>query len=201
MIFYGSRATLVASDTLYNAACPHCGTNGQTEGAVYARYAHVYWIPVFPMSKKATSECKHCLRTFVEGSDTLSLQPAYDDLKSRAKTPIWHWSGMALLVLAMVMGSISNNKSAEDRQKFIVQPEIGDVYHVKMSDGNYTTMKIKAVTPDSVSMFLNTLSVNKITGITKLERATAYTDSLTGDYAKAELKTMLDNNEIIEIKR
>jgi hypothetical protein len=201
MIFYGSKATHLTSDILYDVTCPHCGTKGETQGAVYARYAHIYWIPLFPMSKKATSECKHCLRTYVEGADVPTLQPAYDELKSRVKTPIWHWAGSALIGFGVIMSMISGNENATKRQQLVGQPQVGDVYHVKMTDGNYTTMKVKAINGDSVSMFLNDMSVNKLSGISKLEDATHYNDFSTENYAKTQLKTMLAKNEIVEIKR
>jgi hypothetical protein len=201
MIFYGSKATAIGGETLYEVACPHCGTKGETEAVVYARYAHVYWIPIFSMGKKAACECKHCLRTFVEGKDARALQPAFNELKARAKVPIWHWAGAALIGVSIIASSISGGENDKKRAQFVAQPEVGDVYHIKMTDGNYSTMKVRTISADSVEMFMNTLSVNKLSGIGKLEASTNYTDTEVGSFAKTDLKSMLEKHEIVEIKR
>jgi hypothetical protein len=201
MIIYGSKATFVTGELLYDTACPHCGTKGQTQGAVYARYAHIYWIPLFPIGKTAASECKHCLRTFVEGKDARELQPAYNEMKSHAKTPIWHWAGLALIGVLIVSSMFSTNKEAAQTKQFVAQPQIGDVYHVKLKSGNYTSMKVQSVEGDTISFFLNPKSVNKLSGMHKLESTVPYSDSLIGLYSKAELQTMLNSSEIVDIKR
>jgi len=49
MIFFGTRASNINNGKIINADCPNCEVNSTMVYNVFEKYAHVYWIPFFPM--------------------------------------------------------------------------------------------------------------------------------------------------------
>ena len=60
MIFYGTRASHLLTAPIDQTACAACGTPNALRASIFGRYAHVYWIPLFPIGKVSASECGHC---------------------------------------------------------------------------------------------------------------------------------------------
>ncbi|WP_162549975.1 hypothetical protein [Hymenobacter nivis] len=44
-------------------ACPACATPEALQLSLFSQYAHSYWVPLFPHSKPAVTQCTHCQRT------------------------------------------------------------------------------------------------------------------------------------------
>src|SRR6185369_8201835 len=98
MIVYGRKATQIAKELIVEK-CPNCGTMNSVELYVFQKYAHVFWIPFFPIGKTAVSQCAHCKQSLKLKEMPLELRTAYDHVKQQAKTPIWTFSGLALVVV------------------------------------------------------------------------------------------------------
>lgn len=60
MVIYGSNGKHFATLPLPYTACPACRRTGQLQAALVGRYAHVYWIPLFPYQKLAVVQCSAC---------------------------------------------------------------------------------------------------------------------------------------------
>jgi hypothetical protein len=70
---------------------------------VFQRYAHIFWIPFFPIGKTGASQCGHCKQVLKEKEMPSSLKMAFDDVKSRTKTPYWTFAGVAIIVVLIVL--------------------------------------------------------------------------------------------------
>ena len=93
MIIFGTRASNLGAYLLNSGKCSHCG---QTEYAVvcFARYLHVFWIPIFPIVKKYYAECTHCKKTYEYRQFSDDMKQAVNELEF--KTPIWHFAGLMI---------------------------------------------------------------------------------------------------------
>jgi len=201
MIIYGSKSKELAKDILTDK-CPNCGTQNSIDMHVFQKYAHVFWIPFFPMGKTGVSQCDHCKQVLKLKEMSSSLKISYDNLKAQTKVPIWMFSGLVLVAALIAFGVISDKKKDEKNAKLILTPQSGDIFEIKTNDNQYTLYKIAQVQGDSVFVRINNYETNKATGIDDLKRKgdNVYSEEVFG-LSKAELKQMLDKGEILDIER
>ncbi len=101
MIIFGQRASKIGTFE-GNGSCDYCNNQGTQQFSVYGKYAHVFWIPTFPMGSKAFSECTHCKKTLEKKNFPPEILNQYNKNKGNAKRPIWHWSGLLLFGLLVL---------------------------------------------------------------------------------------------------
>ena len=201
MIIYGSKSKELAKEILTDK-CQNCGTQNWIDMHVFQKYAHVFWIPFFPMGKTGVSQCDHCKQVLKLKEMPASLTASYDNLKSQTKTPIWMFSGLALVAVLITIGVINDKKKDEKNAQLILTPQNGDIFEIKTKDNQYTLYKIDQIQGDSVFVRVNNYETNKATGIDDLKKKgdNAYSEEVLG-LSKSELKVMLDKGEIIDVDR
>jgi hypothetical protein len=198
MIIYGSKSKELAKEMLTDK-CQNCGTQNCIDMHVFQKYAHVFWIPFFPMGKTGLSQCNHCKQVLKRKEMPAILTASYENLKAQTKTPIWMFSGLALVAVLITIGVISDNKKDEKNAQLILTPKTGDIFEVKTKDNQYTLYKVDQVEGDSVFIQTSNYEVNKISGLDDLKKKDYSTDSY--GFSKNELKEMLNKGEIIDIDR
>ena len=198
MIIYGSKSTELAKKNL-REKCPSCGTENSVTLYVFQKYAHIFWIPVFPLNKLGVSECSHCKQVLEHAKFSPALATGYKDAKAETKTPIWTFSGIAVFVALVSLGIYNDKKTGERNAQLILTPQSGDLFEVKTEDSQYTLYKVDDVIGDSVFIRVNTYETNKRTGLGDLK--TKDYSELTYGFTKVELKNMLEKGEILDIER
>jgi hypothetical protein len=200
MLIYGSKATLLAKEILVEK-CTSCGTMNSVELSLFQKYAHIFWIPFFPMGKTGVSQCQHCRQVLKLNEMPESVRVSYDNLKKQSKTPVWIFAGPGLVVLIIIMITISEKQKDSRNAKLILSPQKGDIFEVK-SGNNYTLYKVSNVVEDTVYIFFNQFETNKITGLSDLKQKgnEAYTD-IVQPFLKSDLKDLFDKGKIIDIDR
>lgn len=98
MIINGIRSSKLGSLQVPNSKCDYCEQIGTQSISVFGKYFHVFWIPLFPWTRVAVSECSHCKKTIKKNDFTPELQDIYDRDKSELKRPLWHWSGLGIIL-------------------------------------------------------------------------------------------------------
>ena len=201
MIIFGKTRRLVATNAIFDT-CESCHKQGNMEMLVFKDYAHIFWIPFFPIGTKGISQCGHCKHALELKQMPGSLKLTYQNLKAQAKTPVWMYSGLMLVAVLIFIGAIAGGKKNEKNAKLIVTPASGDVYEIKTRDRQYTLYKIDEVVGDSVVLKVSKYETDKLTGIYKIKAKgdAAYADDMF-IVAKTQLKEMLEKNEIIDIDR
>ncbi|HTL07161.1 MAG TPA: zinc-ribbon domain-containing protein [Chitinophagaceae bacterium] len=201
MIIYGTRGTELAKETLFDS-CPNCGTKNSVEMHVFQRYAHIFWIPLFPIGKTAVSQCNHCKQVLQLKQMPPGLVNTYDRLKAESKTPVWTFAGLALFAILISLGILTDKNRHQRNAKLILSPQNGDVFEIKTKDNQYTLYKIEQVNKDSVLVLMNNYETDKLTGLSQLREKgpSAYSEAAY-PFSKAELKTMLEKGEIVDIDR
>ena len=109
MIIYGTKAKQLAKEHV-TTKCANCGTQNSIEIYIFQKYAHVFWIPLFPLQKTAVSQCEHCKQVLKPKEMPPALLADYEQLKTQSKTPIWTFSGLGLIAALVVVAVISDNK-------------------------------------------------------------------------------------------
>ena len=201
MIIYGSKSKELAKEVLMDK-CPNCGTQNSIDMHVFQKYAHVFWIPFFPLGKTGVSQCDHCKQVLKLKEMPTSLKTSYENLKAQTKLPIWMFSGLGLLVIFIAAAVISGKKQDERNAKLILAPKNGDVFEIKTKENQYTLYKVDEVQADSVFIRTNNFETNKASGIADLKRKgdDSFSEEVYG-FSKVELKKMLEQGEIIDINR
>ncbi len=199
MIIYGTRSTLLKTEYLFEP-CPNCNTANSVQMNVFQQYAHIFWIPIFPIRKTGVSVCTNCRQVLKEKQMPASLKLSYQNLKSDTKIPIWHFTGIFLVFLVVIAVVISDKQTSDKVSKLIMSPKKDDVFQIKLKDDVYTLYKVKKVEGDTVYFFANKYQTSEESGLSGLsdkEFDTAETYGLS----KSELNNMNKNDEIIDIER
>ena len=201
MLIYGSKSTQIASEII-NDKCPSCGLPNSIRMTVFQKYAHLYWIPFFPIGKTATTRCSHCKQCLEKDEFTENLKNRYAILKINSKMPIWTFSGLALLTVLIFWGITSLNSLKERNAKLILIPQKGDIYHIKINYNQYTLYKVDNVVGDTVYVLLNQYVTTKSSGLIALKNGgdESFAQILL-PIVKTELKSMFDKGKIIDIDR
>lgn len=198
MIIYGSKGTVLAGESV-KCNCPNCEAQNSIQMYIAQRYAHVYWIPLFPTKKSAISECNNCKQVLDQKDFPHSFDRAHDTLKSNTKAPWWTYIGVILIGVLIVVGVITSQQNDKENAEFILEPKPGDVYEVKLRSNEYTLYKVDRVEGNIVYLFENQYSVDKSSGFRKLKKKPYYEDS--SPVLKSDLKNMLDSGEIMDVDR
>jgi hypothetical protein len=201
MIIYGSKTKQLAKEVLIDK-CPNCGTQSSVELYVFQKYAHVFWIPFFPIGKTAVSQCDHCKQVLKLKEMPASLTTSYENLKAQAKTPIWTFSGLALFTVLIIVGILNDKKNDEKNARLVLAPQSGDIFEIKTKDNQYTLYKVENIEGDTAFIRVNQYESNKASGLADLKGKgeSAYSEDVYG-FSKTELKVMLEKGEILDIQR
>lgn len=201
MIIYGTKATeLITANT--HETCPSCGTTNSVQMTVFQKYAHVFWVPFFPIGKTGMTQCSHCKQVLQKKEFTDNLNARYEVLKDESKMPVWTFSGLAILGALVVWGVIAGNKNDAKNARLILTPQKGDLYEVKKGGSLYTLYKVEMVSGDTVFVLFNKFETNKMTGLTDLKnKGDAAFSPEPEAISKTALKNMLDKGEIMDIDR
>lgn len=107
MIIFGTRERKTGTAVVEGHSCTHCGTRESLFVQANTAYFHIFWIPVFPYSRKIYSVCTHC-------RECLRLKAMPPDLSLRAaeagrgiKTPWYYFSGLILLGAFFLISAIA----------------------------------------------------------------------------------------------
>ena len=201
MIFYGTKASNIKNGQVINVDCPHCETNTSMNYAVFGKYAHVYWIPFFPIGKTTVAECNNCKRTFEYSELPQPIQTKLDREKEKdaVKTPIWMFSGLGVVAVLVAIGYVVSGQTDKKEAEYLKAPKVGDVYKFESNPGFYSTMKVESVLKDSVHVLINDMETNKTSGINDIDKPENYKE-LYG-YSKEQIRKMYKDKKIYEIER
>jgi len=202
MIFYGTKASNIKNGQVINVDCPHCETNTSMTYAVFGKYAHVYWIPFFPIGKTTVAECNNCKRTFEYSELPQPIQTKLDREKEKdgAKTPIWMFSGLGVVAVLVAIGIYSSGETEKKEAEYLKAPKAGDVYEMKIDNGHYSTARVDKVDKDSVYVTFNDYETDKSSGINDIDVEKNYS-IFRGSYTRQMIQDLYKKDSIFAINR
>lgn len=201
MIIYGTNGTHLRTDALPSPACPACGTGNALRTSIFSRYAHVYWIPLFPYQKVAVVQCGAC------GWDTTAppteLAPAVRDLKEQVNYPFWTWSGLAALALLLLGGYFLSIRDHRQDEALLESPRSGDIYTVRSDSANthaYSLLKVRRVSGNSVELLANKFQTGDSNPFPELDKGGCY-NSEPFIITRLDLQIMRKKGELTDVDR
>jgi hypothetical protein len=202
MIFYGTNGALVRTEALPASPCPACGTTGALKLSVFSRYAHIYWIPLFPYSKPAVVQCDHCQQAWDGKALPGALQPAVQDLKKSIRAPWWHWSGLGIIALLIAWGAVAASRDARANKAYLAAPRTGDIYTVRSPEDStqYSLLKVVSAKGNTVELVANNYQIDNAHPINELNSPEKYgkeSFSLT----QFELQIMQNKDQLTDVDR
>lgn len=200
MVIYGSKAAHLKSAQPKAAVCPSCGQTGTIILSAYSRHAHIFWIPLFPIGRIGVSQCQHCKHTLEVKDMPHDLKREYENLKAETKTPIWQFSGLALIAVLIAFFIYSDGQNKKKHVEYIASPAVGDVYEYKTESSNYSTLKVIDVSGDSVFVTPNDYETDKMSGVYKIDKEENYADFSYG-ISRDDLKQMHSEGTIYDVNR
>jgi hypothetical protein len=200
MIIYGTRATHQKSIILERENCTHCNTKGTVLLSVFAKYAHVFWIPFFPLGRRAVSQCQHCKHVLETSQMPQDYKNYYETIKAEIKVPIWQFAGLAVVALIIIFSVYSSGETRKNTELYAASPVTKDKYEIKTESSSYTYYLVDEVRGDSVVFSVNQYEVTKASGLYKLDIPQNYIPGVLV-YSKADIKGMLADGTIREIIR
>ncbi|APQ16551.1 hypothetical protein [Maribacter hydrothermalis] len=200
MIFFGTGSANLGAVKTRNITCQHCNNQNTVFINIYRRHAHIFWIPVFPINKSGSSYCTHCKEVLSPKEMPEGLKMQYKNIKGNAKGPLWQFSGLAILACLIGFAIFSSGKDKENTQVYLSDPVVGDIYEYKADNGNYSTMKLKKVTEDSLYLSLNDFEISKKSRLYKIDKDENYPE-ITYGYSKTEMLQMQKQGVILDINR
>ncbi|GAB3903106.1 hypothetical protein [Mucilaginibacter boryungensis] len=101
MIVYGTKSTKLIVEPIGNQ-CTNCLTIHTMDMYILQRYAHVFYIPMFPVGKTGVSQCNHCRQVLKLKHMPASLKFTYEKVKKQTRTPIWTWAGTVIILAVLI---------------------------------------------------------------------------------------------------
>ena len=199
MIFYGTKGSHLKSERVSGVNCRHCEQQTSYTVSIFGRYAYLYWIPVFPLTKKGVAECDHCKITLKPKEMDEQLRMKYDNVNRNVKTPITYWIGSLILIAIIAFGIYAVNQHEKDVVEYIKAPQTGDVIEYKPNDF-YSTLKITRVENDSVYFAQNKYEIERQSKLYKIDKTSNYTEEVYG-ISLTEYQTRFETKQFLDIDR
>lgn len=120
--------------------------------------------------------------------------------KNEVKGPSWQISGSLLLLSLTLAFSLAHKKTNQKELEYLAYPNEGDVYEYKTDKSEFSTMKIKKVTADSIFVYLNHHNVDhsdRLQWINKNENYNKETVALE----RQKINDLYNTGRILEIYR
>lgn len=195
MIIFGTRARTLTPTEGKSYDCDYCNTKGSVTFSFIARYFHIFWIPIFPTSKKGISQCSHCKQVLYENEMNARMKQDYAEASASAKRPIRHFFGLFVigLLLCFIIYGIFTNSMNET--KYLNNPEVGDVYRIE-KNGTYTLYKVSDVKGDTLVFQPHNLVAEKYMKLSELQKKhkNEYSDE-TMKFTKAQINSMKEDSK------
>jgi len=196
LVFHGRKNATLKTYQENHQTCSNCGALDLTV-SVYRQYYHIYFIPIFPISRKVAGiRCNSC-------GESLQMDSLQKDYEDKTKTPIYLFSFLFLIAALITWGVIASVRTGKNEALFVANPAAGDVYLVKDTDDKNATiyyyLRVTGVNKDSVSVYHTHLQYDGF--VSKLSSSDYFDKTEELVFTKAELKKMLDKGEIDAVKR
>lgn len=201
MIVYGIRGKLLKNE-ISTVSCPNCNTANSIQMNVFQRWAHIFWIPFFPIGKTGVSQCLNCKQVLKLKEMPASLRLSYDNLKAQSSTPIWTFTGIGVIIVIAIFGYFGEKQTAKRISKWVLAPQKNDIYHVKLKNDHYTLYKVDHIVGDTVYLALNKYETDREDGLSDMAAKgdTAY-DLAQQGLPKSLLIDMAKEGSILDIDR
>ena len=131
-----------------------------------------------------------------------AVRGAAKSAKSQLWAPIWHWTGVSLLVLGVAWASIASARDNKNNAAYLAAPRAGDVctVHEKAGDPNCSLLKVVSAGGNLVELVANEYQVNNSHPIDDLNAPAKYSKE-SFSLTLLDLRTMQNKGQITDVDR
>jgi hypothetical protein len=198
MIIYGTRNKKLES-IFPNNKCAHCNNVNTLEMHIFQKYAHVFWLPFFPLQKHGISQCNHCKQVLTNKQMPPALQEVFNETKKTSKTPIWLYTGAALLIFGIFSIIFSAQQENKRSKAYLLNPKEGDLYEIKKDNNYYTIYKAVMAKGDSVFVQESNYETKSTFNLREIKDSD-YNPTIF-ILSKKELLQNLENGKLLKVER
>ncbi len=205
MIVYGTNSKDLGTRKIQGAKCSNCETNEVYVNAI-SKYAHIFWIPIFPYSKKYFSVCKNCEQVLEKKEMPQQLKDKLEIEKHHFKTPFYLFSGLIIIALLIGYGVYASNQHDKEMAEHVTHIEADDIMVFRNGSKEYSFAKVIEVRNDTIFIKQGQYSYEGgYSAPTKSEfssKAATVTDFYTEtiDYVlQADINDLYEKEELVEI--
>ncbi|SHG43345.1 zinc-ribbon domain-containing protein [Pedobacter caeni] len=155
MIIFGARTKFLTA-SVSGQTCGHCDT-GKLNLVYTIRYFHIFWIPMFPLEKRAMTQCPHCKQVLTSNELAPESRNYLNTQKSAIRTPLKYFAGLIIigLFILFIVVATAFNKTG----RYVNKPKVGDIYQIKSDTENqFTFLKIVKIEGDSLILAVHKLN-------------------------------------------
>ena len=202
LIFYGTGSAKCC-EIPTSVDCPHCGEEKSLIIIPRQNYAHLFWIPLFPLNRTYEWVCSKC----EEEPD--EYMPIPKEIKRQVSVPKRTYMASLIIIAAilfsMAWDSIGASSKKNNMRNMIETPVVGDVYDIIWDKGEYSMTKVVSVFGDSVYLLHHQYYVktkSELSGLKK-DNKNDYLPEEEGieGFTKEELLQMFEDGDIFGISR
>lgn len=149
MIIYGTGSKKFGIKPLRGIKCENCESN-QMHITGYSKYVHIFWIPLFPVSKKIFTICGNCEEELPKKHipkrtlDRIKLE------KSGFKIPFYLFSGSLIILALIFWGMYSIDAHDKEFASNMANVQPNDVLVFKNDDETYYFGEVQEVKNDTL---------------------------------------------------
>ncbi len=175
--------------------CKNCRAFDLSVG-IFHDYYHVFYVPVVPVGAK--SSIILCNRCGIQmGSADIS-----DEYEAMAKIPFYLYTALLLLGVLVIAGIYESLSGQHDRQMYIADPRMGDVYLREQKVNGideYSFLRVEQVAGDSVTACYNHLTY--LSSPSGFSPEDYFDTKMEAILSKAHLKQLFEKDTIETIYR
>ncbi|MBP2282508.1 hypothetical protein H4V97_000826 [Flavobacterium sp. CG_23.5] len=200
LINLGRNIKILKTGIIENASCPNCNKINTLNFSIYGGYINVIIIPSAPIKRTILVECSNCKKTYKLKELTPEINTNFKEQykKNPVKNPLWQYTGSIILAVTLSFAIYTGIQMKKAEKQYIINPLIGDIYRVN-NDGHYSTLKVKKVSNDTISIYINDMETNTYSGIDEINIDKNY--NKTQFFTKQNLRDLYTKNIIYQIDR
>lgn len=154
MVIYGTNSPKTKSSPFPNHQCTNCGRE-ETHVIIRSHYFHVFWIPIIPFKKSLKIVCASCKHINKPSEVNQEIKAFTRELKSSVKHPWYAFSGLTIILLAIIFFNIQGYVQKKELKELVDNPAVGDIYLLKETNpietgSLYGFAKVRLITEDSI---------------------------------------------------
>jgi len=150
MIIYGTGGSELGMKNLKDEKCPHCEEKGQVHIQGISRYFSLFWIPVFPFSKKIFTFCNACENEIPKEQYSRDLKARIDGEKSNFKFPLTNFAGLFIIGLIAAYFIYQNQEHDSFVENRIQHVQQGDLLILKENSNEFYFLRVDSNVNDEI---------------------------------------------------
>lgn len=211
MLIWGSGGKAVDLGVANQAYCPVCEKERSFKNVLAYRYAHIWYLFRWVTKKSYSTVCEIC------GRGTEHDPKAYEAKHGKAAIPAFYryggWALLALIVAFVSLVAIAGISSDKREAKLLQQPQVGDLYSVRLDkfvpddfDGiAYGIMRVSAVDGRNITLAIPNQGYSKMKDVSKDLRSEVGKPGYFSDDSTQlpldEINKRHDASDIYDVKR